>query len=366
MITETSYGVDGTFPLRQAVEDVFEVYDVTVGRDADRTLRLRGRLLTDSARAFDLVTARFGALGYTALFRRDPGGAVILAVPGHITPSRSRLWLALLMFGLTAVSTLLVGGFFAAEPASDGGFNLLGALAFAVPMLGILLAHEMGHFTVARLLGAPVSFPFFIPFPLPPFGTLGAFIQMKAPPRSRRDLLAVAAAGPLSGMIVAVPVLLVGLALSRLGPIPLHNVSLEGNSILYALFKAMLFGRFLPSGGIDVMLHPMALAGWGGLLVTGLNLIPAGQLDGGHSVYALLGDRARAVTLAIVAVLVLAGLTLWPTWLVWALLVYLFGRFHMAPLDDVSNLDGLGVLLALLMLMIFVLVFTPIPWTVIP
>jgi membrane-associated protease RseP (regulator of RpoE activity) len=174
--------------------------------------------------------------------------------------------------------------------------------------------------------------------------------------------LAVAAAGPLAGLVLALPVLLVGLALSRVEPIS-GPALLEGNSILYAILKALVFGRFLPGDGVDVILHPMAFAGWVGLLVTSLNLIPAGQLDGGHIAYALLGRHARWITLAMVPGLILLGALLWQGWLLWALLISVFGRFQVTPLDDITELDIPGVLLVLLMIVVFALVFTPIPLT---
>jgi membrane-associated protease RseP (regulator of RpoE activity) len=135
---------------------------------------------------------------------------------------------------------------------------------------------------------------------------------------------------------------------------------MEGNSILYALIKVLLFGRFLPSGGWDVFLHPVAFAGWAGLLVTGLNLIPAGQLDGGHIVAAALGDRARTLTMALTGALALMGL-LWQGWFLWALLVFFFGRRRAVPLDDVTPLKPWEKGLAAAMMVLFVLVFTPIP-----
>jgi membrane-associated protease RseP (regulator of RpoE activity) len=138
---------------------------------------------------------------------------------------------------------------------------------------------------------------------------------------------------------------------------------LEGKSIMYTILKALVFGGFLPSGSFDVIHHPMALAGWVGLLVTSLNLIPAGQLDGGHIAYALLGRRARWVSLVVVLVLILLGALLWRNWLLWALLISVFGRFQVTPLDDITELDIPGVLLVLLMIVVFALVFTPIPLT---
>jgi len=375
--------------FQAAVADVLAVQDVTLGQGPGYTVRLRGHLRMDAMTAYDRVAPRFRALGHTALFRQDKDLDVILALPGTISPTDSRLWLAVAMFLVTLASTLFVGGWMEMPgPEFDFGWLLrhpLAGLPFAASLLGILLAHELGHYFVARRVGAPVSFPFFIPIPLPPFGTLGAFIQMKAPPRNRRDLLAVAVAGPLTGLVVALPILLLGFSLSKVQPLPPSGYSLEGNSLLYLALKFLKFGQILPSGyvqpgdptflapikmlflallpprgSLDVMLHPVAFAGWAGLLVTGLNLIPAAQLDGGHIAYALLGPKTRALTWAIIATLATLGF-LWNGWWLWAFLIYIFGRFPAPILDDITLLDRPRQALAVLLLLIFVLVFVPIP-----
>ena len=351
-------------PFRLAVADVFEVHDVTVSGTSAPTIRLRGRLLVDSLQAFEAVSERFRRLNYTARMRREGEDDVILAIPGTITPTSSRLWLALLLFGLTVLSTLYAGAFMAV-PNPQGLTDWLAGWPFAFSLLAILLAHELGHYIVARRVGSPVSFPFFIPMPIGFFGTMGAFIQMKAPPKNRRDLLAIAAAGPLAGLAVAIPVLIIGLRLSEVQPLPVGQpYLLEGNSLLYLLAKLLVFGRLLPSQGMDVMLHPVAMAGWAGLLVTGLNLIPAGQLDGGHIVYVLIGDRVRWLNWAVIVALAVLSI-MWQGWLIWAGLIFLFGRFHATPLDEITGLEPPQRLIALFVVVLFVLTFVPVPLTLV-
>jgi membrane-associated protease RseP (regulator of RpoE activity) len=269
-----------------------------------------------------------------------------------------------LLFALTLLSCLFAGAQMV-EGLTEVNWNLLDGLPYAAALLGILAAHEMGHYLTARRLGTPTSLPYFLPMPLG-FGTFGAVINMAAPPRNRRHLLAIAAAGPLAGLAVALPVLLLGLSLSQVEPLPTLGVyQMEGNSLLYAALKFLMFGQLLPANGQDVFIHPVAFAGWAGLLVTGLNLIPAGQLDGGHIVYALLGERrARVIFWAVLAALAVLAF-FWQGWILWLFLIFLFGRMRLAPLDDVTTLTGRQQALAIAMIFIFILVFTPIPLRII-
>jgi membrane-associated protease RseP (regulator of RpoE activity) len=193
-----------------------------------------------------------------------------------------------------------------------------------------------------------------------------------------------------AGLVVAIPVLLIGLSLSSVGQIPVYlpqgqGLTIEGNSILYLFSKLLVFGELLPSpanyggltpliywvryfftgqplplGGVDVLLHPVAWAGWAGLLVTALNLIPAGQLDGGHVIYVLLGKRATALLPFILVALVMLGF-FWAGWWLWALLIFVLGRMHAEPLDQITSLDPQRRLVAVMGLVIFFLVFTPVP-----
>jgi membrane-associated protease RseP (regulator of RpoE activity) len=369
--------------LRTAALDVMAIDDVTEGvaspyvvflgnppprpDEPGQGVRLRGRLLLPPDEAYDRLVQRYRLLGFTPLLRQeDESSAIhtILALPGQLRRASQRLGRAGLLFALTLLSCLFAGAQMV-EGLTEVNWNLLDGLPYAAALLGILAAHEMGHYLTARRLGTPTSLPYFLPMPLG-FGTFGAVINMAAPPRNRRHLLAIAAAGPLAGLAVALPVLLLGLSLSQVEPLPTLGVyQMEGNSLLYAALKFLMFGQLLPANGQDVFIHPVAFAGWAGLLVTGLNLIPAGQLDGGHIVYALLGERrARVIFWAVLAALAVLAF-FWQGWILWLFLIFLFGRMRLAPLDDVTTLTGRQQALAIAMIFIFILVFTPIPLRII-
>jgi membrane-associated protease RseP (regulator of RpoE activity) len=350
-----------------AARDVMAIDDVTAGVAPGNSVRVRGRLMAPPDVAWRTLAERFAALGSTPLLRKraDGPGEEVLALPVTFRPSTARPALALLMFGLTVLSCLFVGAQMV-EGLTGINWRLLDGLPFTAGMLAILVSHEFGHYLTARRLGSPTSLPYFIPMPFGPFGTFGAFITMSMPPRNRRHLLAIGAAGPLAGLIVALPVLWIGLRLSHVQPLPASGYQMEGNSLLYAAMKALVFGRLLPSGGVDVWVHQLAFAGWAGLLVTGLNLIPAGQLDGGHIVYALLGRKgARIATWVVLAAMV--GLSfVWTGWVLWLVLVLLLGRMQDMPLDDITELTGGQRVLAAVMVAVFILVFVPIPLTLVP
>lgn len=397
--------------LRPIVEHVMQVADTTLGQADEYAVRYRGQLTRDSIEAFEFVAERFRPLGYTPLFRKDKDGThLVIALRGIIDPPPSNPMVNLVMFLLTVASTLFFGGLYgytgpvpeilqrAPETLNEnvqafGAFMQLGASLmlngwpFAVSILAILLAHEFGHYFAARYHKMHVTLPYFIPFPFGALGTMGAVIQLKSPPVNKRSLLDVGVAGPLAGFIVAIPILIYGLATSEVNPIPVGQTSgFEGNSLLYVLIKYLLFGRLLPEpvggdwpawlqtlwfyvsgifpdgGGTDVYLNQVAWAGWGGLLVTGLNLIPAGQLDGGHALYVLIGRRALRLVPIITGALVLLGF-FWPGWFLWAAIIFFLGRVHAEPLDQITELDARRRVLAVAALVLFVLLITPVPIT---
>jgi membrane-associated protease RseP (regulator of RpoE activity) len=350
-----------------AAKPVMAVEDVTEHVQPANSVRLRGRLLLPADQAYDVLAEGMRPLGRTPMLRKSSDGdrEEVLALPFTFGQSPPRVGLAAGLFALTMLSCLFAGAQMVPGP-EEINFNLLDGLPFAASLLAILVAHEFGHYLVARRAGTPTSLPYFIPLPIPGgFGTMGAFIRMAAPPRNRRHLLAISVAGPLAGLILAIPILWIGLRLSSIEPVPPHGYQLLGNSLLLKALEFLALGRLLPSGGEDVMLGQVAMAGWAGLLITGLNLIPAGQLDGGHILFALLGpQRARIVTWGVMAVL--AGLSfLWQGWLIWVVLIFLFSRVQDSPLDDLTGLTRGQRLLAVLMLLLFVLIFTPVPFKVV-
>jgi membrane-associated protease RseP (regulator of RpoE activity) len=230
--------------------------------------------------------------------------------------------------------------------------------AFAIML--ILGSHELGHYFTMRRYGLAGSLPYFLPAPLiSPFGTFGAAIVLRDSLRSRNMLFDLGASGPIAGMVFAVPILLIGLATS---PVMLTGGGIvEGNSILYAAAKIITLGEFLPANGRDVLLNQFAWAGWTGFFVTALNLIPLGQLDGGHILYALLGDSARRLYAPLLGIMVALTLFVSQVWLVFAVLLMLVGRFYAVPLDDVTPLSPRRQQIGIAVLVMFALIFTPIP-----
>ncbi len=252
---------------------------------------------------------------------------------------------------------------------SDPQF-VIGGLPYVLALLGILGVHEMGHYVAARLHKANVTLPYFIPMPFG-LGTMGAVIRLKSPIKNRKQLFDIGVAGPLAGLAIAVPLLMIGLLTSPVQfvgtPVP---GSQEGNSILYALLKFMTKGQWLPSNGYDVIVNAVAFPAWFGLIVTMINLLPIGQLDGGHVIYALFGRTqwrvANAVLLILIALgayLAVATQQLLNVWLLWALLSQVFGLRHPPPLDDITPLDRKRKLIGYATIVIFVLIFTPVPFS---
>lgn len=233
------------------------------------------------------------------------------------------------------------------------------ALGFAATMMGILLAHEMGHYVTARRRGVAMSPPFFLPW-FEPLGTLGAVIAMDATPTTGRNLLRVAVMGPFAGMLVAIPALVLGLAWSEVRPVPEGDHVMSLGVCLLMKGLEVWFHPAIPPGH-DVYLHPIALAGWAGCLITSLNLLPLGQLDGGHTLYAMVGDRFGRFARGAVVILMVGALLIYPPWLLLlGILWYAMGIDHPPMLVD-GPVDGRDRWLGWAAAALFLLTFTPRP-----
>ncbi len=367
--------------LRQALSDVMRVDEYEIVDQPSAAIAFRGEVLEDPEEAFAQIDDRFSGYGYTAMLRDwHDGRHEVLAVQGVYENEAPKPWLNLVLFIATVFSVLYIGAGYALQDAEvvldmEGVEALLlplrylhWGIPFAATLMGILLAHELSHYFVARRYGSPVSLPYFIPMPNI-LGTMGAVITQQAPMRDRKALFDIGVAGPIGGLVVAVPLLVLGLSLSSVGPPPGVDVALqEGNSLLYAGLKYLVFGEWLPNANTDVWLHPVAFAAWAGLLVTMINLIPVGQLDGGHVSYALLGRKAWGFGYACIAAMMAWGAWLsfndnqaGGFWLLWGVLNLLMNRKHPPPLNDVSRLGSRRIALGLVMLVVFILTFMPEP-----
>ena len=282
-----------------------------------------------------------------------------------------------LLFFLTLVVTLVIGvqyhlSFYGISlPAESGFFDFLWrhpaawlwGFSYSFSLLGILLVHELGHFFACRCHRIEATLPFFIPAPTM-IGTFGAFIKIKSPFSSKKALFDVGLAGPLAGFLVALPIIFIGISHSRI----IEKQALQsgialGEPLIFKIISWFVLGP--AAAQHDILVHPMAFAGWFGLLATSFNLFPIGQLDGGHILYALLGKKSYYAGIASILVLLLLGIRYWQGWLFWALIVTLIGLRH-PPLFADEKIDLKRKILAAAALLIFLVSFTPSPLVLAP
>ena len=385
----------------QIASQFFRIESITYGEPKQPYIvRYQGRMISDETHiGFDGLMDGLEPLGLVPLLRKEQGIINLYIAQKIEHKKKLNPHLNLILFILTLISVLITGGLYGFQNEISGNtWQILIQLAkngwpFALSLLAILSAHEFGHYFAGRKNKVQVTLPYFVPFPLSFFGTMGAFINMRSIPKNRRALFDLAVTGPLCGLIVTIVVMLIGLNLSELSHLPpsapsAAGLQMEGNSLLYLLLKYLTFGKLLPEptgisglplaiywvryfftgqpfpwGALDVMLHPVAWAGWAGMLVTGINLIPASQLDGGHIFYALFGKKtAERLFPFIVGGLGLMGL-FWSGWWMWAILVFLLGRRHAEPLDQITELDKKRKWLGYIALLVFILTFIPVPIT---
>jgi membrane-associated protease RseP (regulator of RpoE activity) len=303
----------------------------------------------------------------------EHGGARwLVLVREHVRP-RERWWLHALLFALTLVTTTVAGAIIARDTFDwlhPQFAPLRAGLAFSLPLAAILLAHESGHYFAARRYQVNASPPFFIPFPpsLNLLGTMGAFIRIRSLLFDRRTLFDIGVAGPLAGMAVALPVLLAGLALSSEAavrtPALAHQIIVIAGTPFYLGDTLLLdAARWIVGLSGPVVLHPLAVAGWVGLLVTALNLLPLAQFDGGHIAYAM-NARAQRIGSRYVWLALLGLGMLWAGWWIWAALALLVGRGKLGHPDVMSParaLDRRRMIVGWIAIAIFLLTFAPVP-----
>ena len=292
---------------------------------------------------------------------------------------KKRIWLNIVLFVITIFSTFFVGislsiNFKYSEVLAQNPQSTLDlveklrdpqvislSIIYVVVLLGILLGHEFGHFLTCRYYKIDATLPYFIPAPTL-IGTLGAFIKIKSPITRKQQLFDIGVAGPLTGFILSIPALVYGLSLSKaVPPIP-HDgafVYVFGEPLILKIFSAMIFKNIPPD--YSIYLHPIAFAGWVGILVTALNLFPVGQLDGGHVSYALLGKKSRNLTRFFLGVFIAMGILFWVGWFIWAFLLFFLGLRHPRVLDEAAHLSPRRKFIGYVVILIFILSFIPAP-----
>ncbi len=288
------------------------------------------------------------------------GDDTYLTISASVGGRQEQNWkLHLGLFLITIFTTMLVGSLReGGDPLASAGDLALG-LPFSAAIMLILLVHELGHYFAARHHGMDVTLPFFIPMP-PPFifGTIGALIKMRSPLFSRRMLLDVGAAGPIAGFVVSVPLVIIGLISSHWASVP-QSYFLTGESLLFSWLRNLILGPAPP--GEFLHMSSVAFAGWIGFFVTAMNMIPIGQLDGGHIAYALFGRRHVRVAYGFFFTMLLLGF-LWPGWFFWAFLILVFIRVKHPPIiDEEIPLDPWRKAVGVLTFLILILTFMPIP-----
>ncbi|MBE9531434.1 MAG: site-2 protease family protein [Proteobacteria bacterium] len=282
----------------------------------------------------------------------------------HMRPlERPKLLLPVILFLITLLTTTTSGALYEGENPFKYPMTLISGLPFSASLLLILGTHELGHYFASVRHRVRATLPYFIPGP-PLFmmiGTFGAVIRIKSPIETKRALVDIGAAGPLAGFAVAIIVVFIGLNLSWIIPVPESSMHIElGSSLIFRFIEFLVFGAI--SEGHDIFLHPVAFAGWIGLLVTCLNLLPIGQLDGGHILFAIFSKQHRTVSIMMICALLAFGAIGWKGWLVWGVLVTIIGIWHPPTLDYHEPLDTRRKAVGALTLIVFLLTFTPTPF----
>lgn len=318
--------------LTEKISQVFSIYDIQQG---DGNIYFFGIPREDIRIIYQKLWAVFTEKGYQFSFKYELGEHIIIASP--FTPAKERRWINVVLAIATFITTMVMGSFlFGADPISNP-IEVFKGIPFTIAIMTVLGAHEAGHYLVAKKHGMNTSLPYFIPVPFPPIGTMGAIIKHRGPIPNRKALFDVGVSGPLIGLFVSIIVTVIGLLLPPIQQIPdSDHQALLGIPLLFEFIASIV-----PTSESSVM-HPVAFAGWVGMLVTALNLIPAGQLDGGHVLRAMLGEKASHVSTIMPFLLISLGFYVTyfqnrdgSLWVIWGLFLSFFASAgHPKPLND--------------------------------
>ncbi len=312
-------------------------------------------------RDFNRLRVELREDGYIPIIR-EKGGEFIIYVKKSPPRKFRGIWLNIVMLFLTLATTAFAG---MAQWASYTGTSALltinnfiyGEIFFTVPLLTILGVHEMGHYFMARKHNVRASLPFFIPFMLP-LGTMGAFISIREPIPDRKSLLDIGVAGPIAGFLVTIPVSLIGIWLGNTYPSSANTMESGAYVVLQMPIMYQIMSYFMPIG--HSVMHPTAFAGWVGFIVTAINLLPAGQLDGGHIIRGLLGEKAKYASYGALGFLFVMGI-FYPGWLIFGILILFLGIRHMPPLNDITKLPSSRKIIGVIAVIMLIISFAPVP-----
>jgi Zn-dependent protease len=368
---------DRILGLEDDIRDVFAINSVGT-RGGGQTIVFTGQFLRSPEMVFEQVSDKFKARGFVPLLRHEGGSDVLVAYPAPATAKRSRLWLHPVLFVATVLSTLSVGVYQATrsdpvlykEYLSAQGLGGLVSyflqhwttgIAFTVALLGILGVHEFGHYFVARKHRLDVSLPYFIPFPLNTLtGTLGAVIRIQSPFESRKALFDVGVAGPLAGLVIALPVTAIGLMQAQIVPVDPELMTFNEPLLFQWMARAIVGDR---GAGRDILMNPLLMAGWWGFFITALNLVPVSQLDGGHVSYALFGHRQKFLAWAVFIAAAIIVFRVTPEFLLMLALVFFMGVEHPPALNDITPIGLPRTILGLATLLLFLTLITVSPFS---
>ncbi len=352
--------VEGTISrLYPFIARVFDVYEV---QSSGNVLYFYGNPKTDVDNVEGELWLPFHQFGFGCTLKYELGEYFLLVAPEK--KEREKVWVNLVLFIATFFTTMICGAELFGVDITNEPLQLLKGLPFTIAIMAILCSHEMAHYIMARYHGMEASLPYFIPIPIF-IGTMGAVIRYKGPVPNRKALFDVGIAGPLVGLLVSIAVTFIGFSLRVPAVKPLQNsIMLDlGTPPLFMLIQNLV-------GATDGNLHPVAFAGWVGMFITLLNLLPAGQLDGGHILRAMLGKKAENISFLMPRLLFLLGLyvIIWLKedgfiWIFWALLLWaLAAAGHPSPLQDKIELDRRRILIGIVMFILGLLCFTLIPF----